>query len=56
MSGFAWLPDEELRDGLTRLKADVGSGAWRERYGDLLELGAIDIGYRLVVSQGLAAG
>jgi len=39
-----------LTDGLTRLADDIGSGRWRERHADLLELDALDAGYRLVVT------
>jgi SAM-dependent methyltransferase len=36
--------------GLARLAADLESGAWDRRYGDLLELEELDAGYRLVVA------
>lgn len=36
--------------GLARLAADLGSGAWHERHGHLLELNELDLGYRLVVA------
>lgn len=42
-----------LRDvdaGLQRLKRDLDSGAWEQRYAALLELDAYDAGYRLVVA------
>jgi hypothetical protein len=32
------------------LRADLESGAWRERNRDLLELDELDLGYRLLVS------
>lgn len=51
MSGFAALSPAELADGLQRLAADLESGAWTARHGDLLNLDAADIGYRLVVSR-----
>lgn len=35
---------------LARLERDLDSGAWKERYGDLLALEARDFGYRLVLS------
>lgn len=37
--------------GLARLAADLASGAWRRRYGALLERESLDLGYRLVVSR-----
>jgi len=39
-----------LAPGLDRLEADLRSGAWRRRNRHLLELDALDFGYRLVVS------
>lgn len=45
MSSFARIDAEE---GLQRLARDLESGAWRARYGDLLALDALDIGYRLL--------
>jgi SAM-dependent methyltransferase len=36
--------------GLQRLAADLASGRWEERYGDLLDKEALDLGYRLVVA------
>ena len=46
MSSFARI---DAADGLQRLARDVESGAWAERYGDLLTLDAFDVGYRLLV-------
>ena len=39
-----------LRPGLARLAADLDSGAWETRNADILELEALDFGYRLVVT------
>ncbi|MDF1798185.1 MAG: SAM-dependent methyltransferase, partial [Planctomycetota bacterium] len=36
--------------GLARLASDLATGAWRERYGEVLELEQLDLGYRLVVA------
>jgi hypothetical protein len=49
MSAFAMLSEEELARGLQRLEADLASGAWTGRYGWLLGLDALDLGYRLVM-------
>jgi hypothetical protein len=49
-SGFLLLPPEELADGLARLSADLASGEWARRNAELLDLKAVDGGYRLVVS------
>lgn len=37
--------------GLAKLRADLDSGRWSERYGHLLKLDALDVGYRLVCSE-----
>jgi SAM-dependent methyltransferase len=42
------LPGTET--GLARLRADLATGAWHARHGHLLELDALDLGYRLVVA------
>lgn len=36
--------------GLARLRADLASGAWQARYGQILATEALDVGYRLVVA------
>lgn len=41
--------------GLAKLEADLTSGDWERRYGDVLELDELDCGYRLVVA-GQATG
>lgn len=48
MSSFWALGD--VSKPLARLEADLESGAWTERYGELLALGRCDCGYRLVVT------
>jgi len=42
-----------ISKGLARLKADLDSGLWKERYGHLLQEKEIDFGYRLVVTRDL---
>jgi hypothetical protein len=49
ISTFARLRDVEPR--LARLRQDLASSTWHERYGHLLSLNAIDFGYRVVVSE-----
>lgn len=44
------ISEEERRSGRERLAADLESGAWRERHGDLLAREELDVGLRLVVS------
>ena len=34
--------------GVNALRADLDSGRWEEKYGDLLALDAYDFGYRLL--------
>jgi len=38
----------EIHRGLERLENDIATGAWAERYADLLALDELDAGYRLV--------
>jgi SAM-dependent methyltransferase len=42
------ISEESKRTGRERLAADLESGAWEERYGDLRELDELDVGLRLV--------
>ena len=46
MSSFWKIGD--VSDGLARLRSDLDSGAWEQRYADLLNLEELDCGYRLV--------
>jgi SAM-dependent methyltransferase len=39
-----------IEEGLKRLRNDISTGLWHERYSDLLEKNEIDFGYRVVVS------
>jgi SAM-dependent methyltransferase len=48
MSAFADL--EGLDEGLHRLRSDLDSGRWQQRFGTLMQSDELDIGYRLVVS------
>ena len=49
MSSF-WAIDN-VTDGLKRLASDLDTGAWAQRYSELLELDACDLGYRLVTTK-----
>jgi SAM-dependent methyltransferase len=51
ISTLAKRREDELADGLARLRADIASGAWARRHADLLELDELDLGYRLLVSR-----
>ncbi|MGH0035711.1 MAG: class I SAM-dependent methyltransferase [Myxococcota bacterium] len=48
ISSLARLRDPE--PGLAALRVDLESGAWAQRYRDLLARPALDIGYRLVIA------
>jgi len=45
-----WVLDD-ISDGLGKLARDLDTGAWAERYADLLDLDACDVGYRLVTTK-----
>ena len=49
MSPFSKIADPT--EGLARLADDLDSGAWQGRYGHLLGLEALDLGYHLVVAR-----
>jgi SAM-dependent methyltransferase len=51
MSLFALTPETDLQQGLSRLRADVDSGAWERRHQDLLHKEQLDLGYRLLVAE-----
>jgi SAM-dependent methyltransferase len=42
--------EDELADGIARLRADLESGEWAKRHADLLDLEELDLGYRLLVA------
>jgi len=50
MSGFALLDQRVVDAGVARLEADLESGAWERRFGHIRSLDALDVCYRLVVS------
>lgn len=50
ISSFAKMPVNELEMGLKRLKADLNSGFWLEKYRDLLNQQEYDAGYRIIVT------
>ncbi|NNE79752.1 MAG: methyltransferase domain-containing protein [Silicimonas sp.] len=41
----------DVSDALSRLQADIESGAWAARYGEILNRESCDFGYRMVVAQ-----
>lgn len=52
ISGFALLGSEDAAPGIDRLRSDLATGRWHDRYRELLDLDAIDGGFRLVVREG----
>ncbi|HJM89078.1 MAG TPA: class I SAM-dependent methyltransferase [Dehalococcoidia bacterium] len=50
ISAFHWIPDDLRESGVQRLEADLASGAWADRNANLLDLDALDLGYRLIVA------
>ncbi len=50
ISGLALLPSRDVDPGMARLRADLETGRWHERYCHLLALDSFDAGYRLVVA------
>lgn len=50
MSVFATADPDVVAAGLDHLARDLDSGAWQARHADLLGVGELDVGYRLVVT------
>jgi hypothetical protein len=48
ISSFAYRESEA---GLAQLRSDLADGTWNVRFGHLLDLDALDIGYRLVIAK-----
>jgi SAM-dependent methyltransferase len=51
MSCFAQMPEAVRARGIERLRAELASGAWDEKYGSLRALSEKDLGYRLLVAR-----
>lgn len=51
ISTFGRLPKAVIDRGMNALRADLDSGAWEEKHGNLLALESVDLGYRLIVAQ-----
>lgn len=51
ISGFSLIPNDAVARGLTELSRDLQSGAWKERYGWLLDMDQMDIGIRMIVAE-----
>ncbi len=51
MSALALIPAPERAAGLRALRADLADGGWVRRFGHLLALDELDLGYRLLVAR-----
>ena len=51
ISIFARLDAREIDRGLTRLRADLRTGAWEARHAALLQLDQLDLGYRVAIAE-----
>jgi SAM-dependent methyltransferase len=51
MSALALIPDADREQGTRRLRADLDSGEWHRRWGHLLALDELDLGYRVVTAR-----
>jgi SAM-dependent methyltransferase len=51
ISVFARVGAAETEHAVAALRADLDSGAWEARHGDLLEREELDLGYRLVIAE-----
>jgi SAM-dependent methyltransferase len=51
ISNFALAAEDDLAEGLSRLEADLESGAWDRRYGHLRSLRELDLGHRLLIAE-----
>lgn len=54
MSAMAIAGDALLGPGLKRLANDLASGAWDQKFGDMRTMHELDLGYRLVIYQGMS--
>jgi hypothetical protein len=51
MSALALIPEGDRLAGMRRLEADLNSGEWDRRWGSLLALDELDLGYRLLTAR-----
>lgn len=49
-SALSLIGDADRAAGMARLSADLASGEWRRKYGHLLELDELDLGYRVIIA------
>jgi SAM-dependent methyltransferase len=51
MSAVSLISPADRAAGMSRLRADLDSGAWERRWGHLLGLAELDLGYRVVATR-----
>ena len=51
MSALALIPEADRTDGMRRLRSDLDTGEWDRRWGHLLALDELDLGYRVLVAR-----
>ena len=51
MSALSMIPPADRAAGMSRLRADLNSGAWERRWGYLLGLAELDLGYSVAVTR-----
>jgi SAM-dependent methyltransferase len=51
MSALSLIPPPDRAAGMSRLRADLDSGAWERRWGNLLGLAELDLGYSVAVTR-----
>ena len=49
ISAFAIVPNADA--GLGQLRSDLQDGMWDKRYGHLMTVSELDIGYRIVIAK-----
>ncbi|MGH9230953.1 MAG: hypothetical protein ACRD07_19865 [Acidimicrobiales bacterium] len=54
ISAFARCDPANVAQAMTRLEDDLASGRWTRRYRRLTTIDTLELGYRLVISHGLA--
>jgi hypothetical protein len=50
MSALALIPAADREEGMHRLQADLDSGEWDRRWGRLLAVDELDLGYRVLAA------
>ncbi|WP_433930377.1 class I SAM-dependent methyltransferase [Sorangium cellulosum] len=51
ISNFALAEEGDVAEGLARLRADLASGAWDRKYGELRRRESLDLGHRVLVAE-----